>query len=153
MNLQALASRDRRVDALEATLRTLPPVDMKVVNHFSKGVYARELHIPAGTCLTGKIHKFENLNILSQGEITVFLEDGSTMRLKAPHTVVSPPGTRRAAYAHTDVIWTTIHGTDDTDLEVIERTFVCASPGEYLTYLQQQLQQENSMRITDKEVA
>jgi hypothetical protein len=137
-DLVALHARDRKVDALEAGIRQLPAVEMPVEHHFSQGVYARELHIPAGTVLTGKIHKHQNLNILSKGDISVFLEDGSVMRVQAPFTVVSPPGTRRAAFAHTDVVWTTIHGTDETDVDEIERQFICQSPAEYLEYLEAQ---------------
>ena len=34
-------------------------VEMPVTHHFSKDLYARELFIPAGTLLVGKIHKHE----------------------------------------------------------------------------------------------
>jgi len=54
-----------KVFAAEAFMKEQPQVELKVVHHFSKGVYARELHIPAGVILTGEIHKFKNLNILS----------------------------------------------------------------------------------------
>jgi hypothetical protein len=137
-----LEERDRKVDALEAGIRELPPVELEVVHHFSKAVYARELHIPAGTVLTGKVHKYENLNILSKGEMSVFMEDGSVLRVQAPYTVVSPPGTRRAAFAHTDCVWTTIHGTEEKDVDEIERLFVAASPADYRLFVQEQQQLE-----------
>ena len=38
------------------------------LNHYQiPGVYARELKLKAGTILTGKIHNFESMGILSQG--------------------------------------------------------------------------------------
>jgi hypothetical protein len=123
-----------KVDALEAALRQLPPADMPVKDYFSKGVYARELFIPKGTTLTGKIHKFENLNIMSKGDLSVMMEDGTVQRVQAPFTVVSPPGTRRAAYAHEDTIWTTIHGTDCTDVDEIESIFIAQTPAEYALF-------------------
>lgn len=123
-----------RIEKLEADMRASGEcVDLKVVHHFSKGVYARELHIPAGTTLTGKVHKFSNLNILSQGEISVSTENGIE-RICAPYTVVSPPGTKRVAYAHTDCVWTTIHGTEETDLGKIEAIFVTDSHRSYLEF-------------------
>lgn len=137
-DLAVLEERDRKMDALEDGIRTLPPVELEVVHHYSKGVYARELHIPAGTVLTGKVHKFENLNILSTGEMSVHMEDGSVLRVQAPYTVVSPPGTRRAAFAHSDCVWTTIHGTDERDVETIEKLFVAASPEDYRLFVQEQ---------------
>lgn len=121
------------VNALEKQMLLMDQVDLPVVHHFSKGVYARELHIPAGVTLTGKIHKFENLNILSKGEMSVLTDDG-IKRVSAPFTVVSPPGTKRVAYAHTDCIWTTIHGTDSRDVEAIEIEFVSNSEQEYLEF-------------------
>jgi hypothetical protein len=67
----------------------LPQVKLEVVHHFSKGVYARELHIPAGVTLVGEIHKFKNLNILSKGKMLVTTEEGM-QEVEAPFTVVSP---------------------------------------------------------------
>lgn len=123
-----------KVDALEAALREMEPADLPVKNYFSKGVYARELFIPKGTTLTGKIHKFENLNIMSKGDMSVMMDDGTVKRVQAPFTIVSPPGTRRAAYAHEDTIWTTIHGTESTDVDEIEGIFIAQTPAEYALF-------------------
>lgn len=95
----------------------------KVKHHFSKDVYARELHIPAGTLIIGKIHKHENFNILSQGEMLVLSVDGAA-HICAPFSTVSSPGVKRLAFAITDCVWTTIHGTSETDLEKIEDQFI-----------------------------
>ena len=110
-------------------------VDLVVQHHFAPGVYARELFIPAGTTLTGRTHRFENLNILSQGEISVLVE-GRIQRLSAPVTLISPPGTKRVAYSHSDCIWTTVHGTDLRDLEQIERTLLWPEPTAHLSHEQ-----------------
>jgi hypothetical protein len=108
---------------LETQLKDLDQVDIPIKHHFSKDVYAREITIPKGTIVIGKIHKYENLNILSSGEITVISIDGAK-RMKAPCTIVSSPGVKRIAYAHTETVWTTIHGTSETDVEKIEETFI-----------------------------
>lgn len=105
--------------------------DDKVQHHFSKDVYARELFIPAGTLIIGKIHKHTNLNILSQGEISLLSIDG-VKRVSAPYTVVSSPGVKRLAYAHTDCVWTTIHGTDETDIDKIEDQFIAKNYNEVI---------------------
>ena len=132
-NTNETKSDIEKVYELEALMKLQPQLQLKVVNYFSHGVYARELHIPAGTMLTGEIHKLENLNILSQGDISVLTERGM-VRVQAPFTVVSPPGTKRIALAHTDCIWTTIHGTFEKDLNVIEKYFIAKSEQEYLEY-------------------
>lgn len=104
---------------VQEQLAQMPQVETPVRHYFAHGMYAREMFIPAGTLLIGKIHRFENISVLSQGEIIVFTEEG-TQRVKAPYTVVSPPGTKRAGYAVTDVIWTTFHPTNSRDLAEIE---------------------------------
>lgn len=98
-------------------------IEIPLKNYFSKGVYAREIFIPKGSFAVGKIHKHENLNILSSGEISILSIEGFK-RIKAPFTVVSPPGVKRFAYAHEDCVWTTIHGTNETDVEIIETEFI-----------------------------
>jgi hypothetical protein len=136
-DLQTRPETIKQVERLEVAIRkSLPLVELKVTHHFSKGLYARELFIPAGTVLTGEVHKFENLNIMSQGDLSVMTEDG-IKRVQAPFTIVSPPGTKRAAYAHADTVWTTIHATQETDVEKIKQEVVCSSYDDYLSYCEQ----------------
>jgi quercetin dioxygenase-like cupin family protein len=122
-----------KVFQLEQKMLEQPQLDLPVKHHFSQGVYARELFIPAGTLLTGKIHKYEQLNILSQGEMSVLTEEG-VKRVKAPFHIVAPPGTKRIAYAHTDCTWTTIHQTELRDVEEIEMRFIAQDETEYLEF-------------------
>lgn len=122
-----------KVRDMERIMLAMPQVEIPVKHYFSKGVYAREILIPAGTTVTGKIHKFANLNILSQGEMMVSTENGVQL-VRAPFTVVSPPGTKRIAHTLTDCVWTTIHGTEKTDLDAIELEFTADSEQEYLEF-------------------
>jgi quercetin dioxygenase-like cupin family protein len=103
----------------------LPPVEMAVVHHFAPGLYGRELHIPAGTVLTGKIHKEGHLSLLLAGEITVWTEQGMK-RLQAPQVLNTTPGTKRVGYAHTDTVWVCVHAnpTDETDLVALEADLI-----------------------------
>jgi quercetin dioxygenase-like cupin family protein len=122
-----------QVVALEQAAKREPQLEMHVTHHFSKDVYARELFIPKGAMVVGKIHKHENLNLLASGDITIATDNGP-MRVTAPYIVVSPPGTKRAVLANEDCIWLTIHGTDETDLEIIEQEFTADTPAEYLAF-------------------
>lgn len=98
-------------------------IEIPVVHHFSKGVYAREMQMPVGALVVGKIHKHENLNILSAGEVSVLSVDG-IKRVKAPHTFVASEGAKRVIYAHEDTVWTSIHGTHERDIAKIEAEFI-----------------------------
>lgn len=108
---------------IEAKLAECEQTEIPIIHHFSHNVYAREMRAVAGTLLVGKIHRHQNLNILSEGEVSVLSVDGQ-YRVKAPYTFVASPGAKRVIYAHTDVVWTTIHGTPETDLEKIENEFI-----------------------------
>ena len=109
----------------QSAMQSTEKVDFEhlVKHHFSKDVYARELFIPAGTLIIGKIHKHENFNILSKGEMSVLSVDG-LQKVSAPFSVVSSPGVKRMAFAHTDCVWTTVHGTAETDIDKIEEQFI-----------------------------
>lgn len=106
-----------------AAMKSDNKIDSPAKHLFSKGVYARELFIPKGSLIVGKIHKHENLNIMSSGDLSILSVEG-VIRVKAPYSTVSSPGIKRVAYAHEDTVWTTIHGTDETDLEIIEDQFI-----------------------------
>lgn len=120
--IQPIVTRGK-ILALEDAMRQMPQVEIPPVHYFSKGLYAREIFIPKGTLLTGKIHKTEHLNIISKGDISVVTEEG-TKRIQAPFTMVAKPGTKRVGYAHEDTVWTTIHATEETDLEKIEHELI-----------------------------
>jgi quercetin dioxygenase-like cupin family protein len=106
------------------------PVEPPVQHHFSPGVYAREMFIEAGIAAIGKVHKYENMLIMSQG-VAELLVDGRPQRIKAPHIWVSPPGTQRAVYAITDCVFVSVHGTHKTDLAEIEEEFIAQTTLEY----------------------
>lgn len=108
-----------KIFQLEKQMEKMEQVEIQTRHYFSKGLYAREIFIPKGVLLTGKIHKTEHINVLSQGEITVWTEEGMK-RLKAPFMFVSQPGTKRVGYAHEDCVWTTIHGTNETEIDKLE---------------------------------
>lgn len=112
-----------KLSQLESEMKKLPQLEIKVTHHFSKGVYAREIFVPKGSVFVGKIHKHQNLNIMSSGRGSIISIDGA-MLIRAPYTIVSSPGVKRAYYAHEDTVWTTIHGTDETDIEKIEEMFI-----------------------------
>ncbi|WP_208456700.1 hypothetical protein [Burkholderia vietnamiensis] len=111
------------VNRLEAEVSKLPQAACPVWHHFAPGLYARQMFIPAGTVLTGAVHKTEHLCIVS-GDIDVTTDDG-VRRITAQQLVIkSAPGAKRAGFTHADTFWTTVHATDETDLDklVVELT-------------------------------
>lgn len=88
-------------------------------HHFAPGVYVREFRCFENTLLVGKTHRHEHMFILLEGECTVSTED-EVITLTAPYIGKSPAGVKRALYTHTDIIWVTIHPTDETDVAKLE---------------------------------
>lgn len=115
-----------KVMRLEDMLRTFPALPEDVHHHFAPGVYMRELRIPKGAVLTGKIHRTAHLNILAKGDISVLTEHG-VKRLVAPCVIQSSAGIKRAGYAHEDTVWFTVHATTETDLEKLEAELIAPS--------------------------
>jgi hypothetical protein len=119
-------SNRQKVELLEYGLKQFPNPntdELPLKHHLCNGVYMRELHIPAGTCLTGKIHKTAHLNVILQGDISVMTEDG-IKRIAGPCVIQSQPGLKRAGFAHADTIWMTVHAIDKTDIAEIEDELV-----------------------------
>ena len=110
--------------------------DLPIKHSFAPGIYAREMTIPEGTLLLGKIHKHRHHNFLMKGSIIVLTESNGEELLQAPLMIVSEPGTQRIGYAVTDTVWTTVHENKDNseDLVVIEERTVTDNRDKYLEY-------------------
>ena len=118
-----ISDRDK-VLQMEALMRESPEqIVIEPVHYFARGLYAREITIPKGTLLTGKIHLFEHINIISKGEISVLTEHG-VKRIVAPATLISKPGIKRIGYAHEETVWTTIHACNAIDAAKAEKLLV-----------------------------
>ena len=127
----------QQVIEFEKIMQRGEKIELQTKHYFSDGLYAREIFIPKGVILTGMIHKYEQLNIMSLGEMDV-LVNGFMKRVKAPFTTVSPPGIKRIARAIEDTIWTTILRTELKDTNEIWNNFVTNSEEEYLNFTRQQ---------------
>jgi quercetin dioxygenase-like cupin family protein len=139
--LQALEQTRRRsqILAFEAALRQHPEAvvgdsaQFPLTHHFAPGMYLREIEIPAGSLVVGKIHKEEHLVVLLQGALRLYTEAGGMQEVRAPMVLVSPPGAKRAALALEDVRWVTCHANpaDTHDLEALEEAIIAPSYAAY----------------------
>lgn len=114
------------VQRLESAMRQMDQLDMPVNHYHAEGVYVRELPIPKGTILVGKLHRQSHVTLLTKGDVSILTENGME-RLSAPCTFVSPIGTKRAIYAHEDSILVTAHGSYETDPEMLEMQLIAES--------------------------
>jgi hypothetical protein len=122
--------------AFEQEVSKLPGVvfgdsDMLPLKHsFADGMYVREMFIPKGHWVIGKIHKHSHPSFLMKGKILVITEQGKQV-LDAPLTVIAPAGTKRIGIALEDTIWVTCHATKETDLDKIEEDVIVKSFEEF----------------------
>lgn len=101
-------------------------ITIEPVHYFAEGLYAREITIPKGVVLTGKIHLCEHLNIISKGVIAVMTDEGMRI-IAAPATIISKPGMKRVGYAIEETVWTTIHACNAKDGDEAEKLLVVDS--------------------------
>jgi len=118
--------RREQILDLQATCKKQEQIDVPIQHYFANGVYAREMSLPAGVLIVGKIHNFENLCVISKGKVRVVTDEG-TAELSAPTTFVGKAGVKRVILALEDTVWTTFHTSIDDDLEKIEQHHIAPS--------------------------
>ena len=105
-------------DGTEQIAKELP------LEHFiCNKTYTRQITLPKDILLTGKVHNFDHVSILSKGDVSVMTDEGVT-RIKAPATWISKAGTKRLIYVHEETIWSTIHHSENTLVEDLEKEIV-----------------------------
>lgn len=134
MEIEVMHERALQLGRREAILRLqdaivyggldVGPEACPVKHHFAPGAYGREMTLPAGLVVVGKIHKHAHINVISKGRVQVFTEQDGVLELAAPCTFVSHPGTKRVVHVLEETVWTTMHVTDKTDLAEIEREVI-----------------------------
>lgn len=102
---------------LEANIKQCKPAPMPVEHDFIPGVYARTMYLLKGTVLTGATHKQESFFVLRSGLLAVTTDSGEKL-LGPGEMLKSPPGSKRAGLAFTDVVLTEfMHNPDNLTSE------------------------------------
>jgi len=122
----------QEIEALEAEVLQLGANKVPVIHGFCKGIYTRQIDMPAGHFAIGDNHTEECLNIVTKGSMSVMI-DGYIFVVKAPCQFVSPPFTRKIGFVHSDITWITVHPTDLTDIQELEKSLIIKS-GSYKRY-------------------
>lgn len=104
-DITKLETREK-LHALEKIMKALPQTEIPVRHVFSGDIYAREIFIPAGTLLTGRMYLIDHIDMMVFGDMTVSGDDG-TKRVTGYNVFPSIAGKKRAGYAHSDTLWIT----------------------------------------------
>lgn len=122
-----IAERRGKINALEQAMLQEEQVPIDVNHRFNGGIYAREITIPKGTLLTGRIHKFDHFDIMLSGDISVSTDTGEVKRLTGLNIMEGKAGKKRAGYAHEDTHWITFHCSEERNPEEMYEFLTCAS--------------------------
>lgn len=121
-----------------ALQKAMVPVQCELpepIHRFAPGIYMRELTVPAGMLIVGKIHRHEHFVMVLSGVAIIRSEFGDAV-VTPGYIAMSPAGVKRVVLAVTDTRFITIHRnpSDTQDLAEIEaehmepeETLVCAS--------------------------
>ena len=122
-----ITERRSKLNQLEQAMLTGEQVDIPVKHRFSGDIYSREILIPKGTLLTGRIHKFDHFDIMLSGDISVSTDNGEVKRLTGLNIMEGRSGKKRAGYAHEDTRWITFHSAEERDPEEMYEFLTCGS--------------------------
>jgi hypothetical protein len=104
-------------------------VEMPVLHDYAPGVYLRRILMPADTFVIGKTHRTEHMNIVFSGSASVMI-DGDVRFLTAGDVFTSGEGIKKILYIHEEMVWGTIHPTDERDMDVLEKQLVLSDEEE-----------------------
>ena len=131
MMLQGLKSRDD-IEEFVSSVGSLPGAlgndPFPLYHTFSGGIYAREVHLPAGHVVIGKIHKHKSLVNVISGKLAVVDEHGYKV-VEGPCKFESEGGIRRVAFVLEDTIWTDYHNTKYETVDDAESDIFAADYG------------------------
>ena len=120
---QFIPNREQ-IERLQEEISKLPQVQSMVTEHFfSDGMYCRRVFRKAGTLIVGKVHKKDHFFVCTKGEIIAWTEKGMK-KLVAGDIIECKLGTKRVTLATMDSIGMTVHRTDKTDLNEIEKELI-----------------------------
>jgi len=116
---------------LQDEMAKMPQAELQTEHYFSQGMYCRKVFRKAGTIIVGKVHKKDHFFMCAQGQIIAWSEKGM-VTLNAGDVLCSKAGTKRVTMAVTDAIGITVHKTNKTDLNKIEKELI--EPDELALY-------------------
>lgn len=104
-----------------------PPQNIR--HHFAgqdvdRGVYAKELLIPAGWMLRSHSHPYDHLSILASGYASLKLGDDEVHLIHGPQAFTIKKGVVHTLRAITAVTWFCIHPSNESDADKVDQVIL-----------------------------
>ena len=108
---------------------------MPLKHSFSEGIYVREIFIPKGMFVIGKIHKLCHTFFLMKGKLRMLTPNG-VEEIEAPFYGNAEAGTKRVIVALEDTIFVNVHPNPQNikEMDKLEEKFIVSSYKEYEDY-------------------
>ena len=116
-----------RFEAFEQELFNLPQLeteDYSLVEYKIGDLYARQITIKKGVCLTGRVYKRDHLEVMLSGDIIILSADGGTTHYTGHNVIEAKAGKRQAGFALEDTIWLTVNVVPNQVKENLDFTSV-----------------------------
>lgn len=119
---------------VEEEILKMPQVDLPLQHFFLPGVCVRVMSLPAGTILTGKIHKHTHIAILAKGRLRLADGDKASI-IEAGFVAYGAAGIKRLGFAETDCVFVNILATNVQDIDDLERECTVDTFDQYEQFL------------------
>ena len=112
-------------------------INCPLTHKFADGIYVREMFVPAGTFLVGKLHKHTHPIFLMSGIAEIVSETAGCETFEGPVSMISPHGTKRAIHSITDIVIITMHlnPTNTQDLDELEKMIIAEDYDQYEKFI------------------
>jgi quercetin dioxygenase-like cupin family protein len=97
--------------------------DLGTVHHFSDGLYAKQMIIPAGYVAGQHAHNYSHLSILAKGKVVVTTDEWKK-EFSAPACIEIKAGIHHMIEALEDAAWFCVHATDETDVSKVDEVLI-----------------------------
>jgi hypothetical protein len=98
--------------------------ELPIKNAVVGGIYERELTIPQGVIVIGKVHTEPHKCFLRKGDLSVMTDDG-IKRVQAPYSFDAPANIKKIGLSHTECVFSTYHEVNTENIkELEEKLFV-----------------------------
>lgn len=117
-------------------LRAMDNDTTSIIEYFASDSYVREMVIPAGTCVIGRVHKTDCINILLEGEIVIVDNDGNRKEMKSPQVFIAKAGHQKAGFAIKDTRWLNCFSCKEEQLSDVVNHFTVETEEDYIKLLE-----------------
>jgi hypothetical protein len=113
---------NEKVALLTHRFMQLDQVETGIQHLFEDHDYIREVRIPAGTLIVGRVHKLGHEMQLVEGTVLLIGPDGFRVGKQAPDSVQTGPGFQCVCFTLSNVIARTVHPNpnDSRDIAALE---------------------------------